>query len=189
MARYDSGNIFVHFDFYSQESENEIIEYLLNPNSDITIKDIYGNNILHKICCSDKWENVLNVLLGKGDISFLIKDYNSNCETSLHICARSRRSSKILQILLEKYPETIDLNMKDFPNTPLIQSIIYENFDCFKILIDFGADISIKMNKKQNAMDYLLAIKEEYEGVSEIYNKFVEYIQQNEIILKEPMEF
>ena len=81
--------------------------------------------------------------------------------------AISRGHSKTARVLIS---ENADINSKNnIGNTPLILSVLDSNTESVKLLLDAGADISIRNNKREQAIE--LAKQANNKAIIELLDK------------------
>ena len=121
-----------------------------NKNIDLNFKDDNNNYFVYYVIMYN-YESVLDIILKKNlKLDFLSIDKRS----ILYIPIKFSYNS-VLKKLLEHDSKNIGINLVDIKDrlglTALHYSIIYNNFDAFKLLIDYKADILTTNNQNLNA--------------------------------------
>lgn len=144
--------------FSIRNKSTDIMKYLIDCDVNLNLVDFTGNSILHKVCykCKIKFFRILV----ESNIDLEIR--NGNNETSLHLVCN--QNSNLVSYLSTKFNITkedilkishemcrtlvdhgVDVNCKGINTITPIQYACYRsNFECFKYLIDNGADFRSK---------------------------------------------
>lgn len=152
------------------EGKLEIAEYFIDMNCDINKCDNQSNSPLHPAC--DKgFLPIVHLLLSNG---CKVNVQNSSKQTPLHIAAE-KGHTKIVELLLDYHinsrffkhvslDEEIDMNIIDSKGqTALIKSILNNNIEVTKLLIENDADVNKADIEQRTALHYAL-----FEGKDDI---------------------
>ena len=129
-----------------------------NKNNDLNIKDENNNYFIYYVLLYNN-ENILDLILDRNvKLDFLDSDKRS----ILYIPIKFLYTS-VLKKLLEKDRKIIGINIIDIKDnlglTALHYSILYNNFEAFKILLEYNANILIINNQNLNAFHIAIQYK------------------------------
>ncbi len=132
--------------------DKKLFKELLQKGLDVSFKDINGNNALHLIISKLKKEQkleFLNILLKVGQkeqfIDAINNRKNQEGQTPFH---------KLLQYIQKKSEKS---SLTSFENT--------KRYKALKLLLENGADITVKDSNKRNALHYIASLKGEQKVV------------------------
>jgi len=141
-------------EFALQEEQLEIVLALAAAGADIDAKDSLGNTLLQNAIINKKPTTVIETLIKAGaDIETL----NNNKETPLFTAVQAGEPAYI-QLLIEAGAELNIFNNEG--QTPLIAAATRKNKkeDIIKLLLDSGADASIKDRDRKAAWEYVPSV-------------------------------
>ena len=143
------------------KGNENLCRLLLEHNADVNFQDNHGCTLLH-LCARDGNENLCRLLLEhNADVN--IQDNLGY--TSLHLSALNSDCSKIINLLVNYGPQTI--NICDTEGlTPLQMAERRGNAQAVKMLVDLGADVSVVKANKTDARR-LKPLKNEAERMEE----------------------
>ena len=122
---------------YNPDYDDKTLLKLIESTSDINMKGRDGRTLLINSALYNRIE-IAKWLLEKGA---LIDEKDAQGLSALH-CAVMSNNLKIVEFLLK---QGADINAKDnWGNTPLMRAGL--NIDMIKLLVDFGADCTVKSN-------------------------------------------
>jgi ankyrin repeat protein len=147
----------------------EAFKYLLDNNANPYL--IYNdcNNVFH-IILKYKHLHMLKYLL---DNKYLLEFYDINGNTFLQ---NSIIESATTDIIIEIMKKTLNLNNKNskYGLTAIHQTVLYNNYDVFKLLIDKNIDINISDFYGNTPLHYILY--EKHIDYIDLFNKKAIYI-------------
>ncbi len=141
----ENQNTVLHF--AADQNSPNIINFLLEKNSEIDSKNKFGASPLHIATSKEAINSVIALVEKNANINAK----NEDGDTPLHI-AVIKNNIKIVSILLESGSYINAANNKK--RTPLHLAVGTEKTEIIKILMDYGANPYIKSNSDKNAFNY-----------------------------------
>lgn len=131
----------------SQNGHLDVIQVLLNHNSDIEIEDKDGDRAVHHAAFGDEPAVIELLSKASGDLNAR----NKRRQTALHI-AINKGHLNVVKTLLELncHPSLQDSE----GDTPLHDAISKEQDEMLSLLLDYGADITLTNNNGFNALHH-----------------------------------
>lgn len=143
---------------FSYTNNINIGKMLLERGVQPSATDHQGNNSLHRICVSGKFDNnFLEFLLSHG---VSVDDKNRQGMTPLHIACMMSKGDNKLQIIKKLLTHKANVNIKDNSGTiPLQYAAMRDNPETIKILIKEGSNINHQDIEGNTALHYANALK------------------------------
>ena len=139
-----------------QHGHIALTELLLENGANARVVDKHDNPVLHHAICYNQ-KHTLRLLLSYGaDINAKDSDHN----TGLHL-AVSNNNITILQLLLESGAYT-HIQNKPSGETALHIASAMEDEELTLLLINHGAAVSIKNNRAETALDFLISRRDKH---------------------------
>ncbi|QKX02031.1 ankyrin repeat domain-containing protein [Wolbachia endosymbiont of Dirofilaria (Dirofilaria) immitis] len=128
---------------FKNTNKYKVFKLLMENGADITIQDKKENNALHYIVPFKGKQRIayLKLILSKDEFSYAINAINEKGQTPLH---------QLLQYMQKKSKKP---SLASFENT--------KRYKALKLLLENGADITIKDSNKKNALHYIALLKGE----------------------------
>lgn len=164
----ESSNILNHQCALGSENATK----LLNRAKDINIEDDYGLTPLISACMSGNIYLVKNILWRNASINYITKSEFTALSAACH-----QGHLKIVELLLDEFA---DPNLKEQYAFPLMLSLVSGHNEIFKLLVERGADIKIKMKETKDSNLLMIAcIKGNFEIVEFLLKKGIDINEKN----------
>ncbi len=132
---------------FKNTNKYKVFKLLLENGANITTQDKKENNALHYIVSFKGRQKIayLKLILGKDEFIYAINTINEKGQTPFH---------KLLQYIQKKSEKS---SLTSFKNT--------KRYKALKLLLENGADITVKDSNKRNALHYIASLKGEQKVV------------------------
>ncbi|MFM2343864.1 MAG: hypothetical protein RLZZ210_472 [Pseudomonadota bacterium] len=172
-AKDTKGNNALHLACMNNH-DTEVIKYLIESGKfDLNATNLYGHNALHLACMNNHDTEVIKYLIESG--KFDLNATNTYGNDALHLACMHNHDTEVIKYLIESGKFVLNATDTNGNNALHLACMHNHNTEVIKYLIEKGISCSDINNINQTALEVLKSRVE-----TEIYNKFVEYIDQAE---------